>query len=93
VKRSMIFGAALILSSVNAYADAMGKGLGVDMAPQAQGQAAVQAKMIKGKPSPSLSVSIPVELPHNPQCVSGGQPCAEAAQKAADAFKKEKGIR
>lgn len=79
----------LLLSSMHLHADAMGKGLGFDVSPPSQ-SAAAQGKAKKGAaPLSELKVGLPEVMPANPQCLSGGQPCAEEAQKATDDFKKQ----
>lgn len=90
-KSAILFGMA-ILWSAYANADAMGKGMGVDFSSKNKGPTAAQARSMKADTSVPLAVAVPVELPDNPQCLSGGQPCAEGEQKKADEFKKEKGI-
>lgn len=91
MNRSVVFGVAsmLLLSSMQLHADAMGKGLGFDVSPQSQSQSTAQAKSRKGLVPLSELKAVPEAMPVNPQCLSGGQPCAEEAQKAADDFKKQ----
>lgn len=95
MNKSVVFGVAsvLLLSSMQLYADAMGKGLGFDVSPQSQSQSqsTAQAKSRKGLVPLSELKAGPEAMPVNPQCLSGGQPCAEEAQKAADEFKKQQG--
>lgn len=77
---------ALLLFSLQAHADAMGEGLGFDVGPPATQS---DAHTRRGPPLSSLSISPPEVVPE-PQCASGGQPCAEAAEQANKKAKAEK---
>lgn len=92
VNKSVIFSVAsvLLLSSMQLYADAMGKGLGFDVAPQSTAQAKSGSGMA---PLSDLKVRVPEAVPKNPQCLSGGQPCAEEAQREADEFRRQQKLR
>jgi hypothetical protein len=77
----------LLLLAMQAHADAIGKGLDSDVTVQSL-PAAAQVRAQKAAATAATKfISMPEGLPANTHCLSGGQPCAEEAQKEADDFK------
>lgn len=97
VKNSIRFFLVLLGSFIvimHAKADAIGKGLDSDItidssSPQSMSQAQVPQSRMSAV---TKYLDMPEGLPANPHCLSGGQPCAEEAQKEADEFKKKRDI-
>ena len=88
MNKSMVLGVTglLLVPSMQVHADAMGKGMGFQ-APQSQSGEHMQSVRAITTDT-ALSVILPKNQHENPQCESGGQPCADRAQDVKKLEKK-----